>query len=78
MGCELLGLQAWVLNATIQENITLDSEVVDQRRYDRAVYSCALEPDLEMLPHGSETEVGERGVTISGECRHCTQLSRYP
>lgn len=27
---------------------------------------CALQPDLDMLPDGDATEIGERGITVSG------------
>ena len=29
-------------------------------------FRCALQADLDMLPHGDETEIGERGINISG------------
>ena len=32
----------------------------------KVVDACALRPDLEMLPAGDATEIGERGITISG------------
>jgi hypothetical protein len=30
------------------------------------LYQCALEPDLELFEAGDETEVGEKGLTLSG------------
>lgn len=30
------------------------------------IAACALEPDLAMLPAGDMTEIGERGVNLSG------------
>ena len=30
--------------------------------------ACSLEHDLEMLPHGENTEIGERGINLSGGC----------
>lgn len=35
-------------------------------RFQEVVRSCCLEHDLEMLPHGAETEIGERGINLSG------------
>jgi len=30
------------------------------------MYQCALERDLDLFEAGDETEVGERGLTLSG------------
>ena len=54
--------QAWILNATLKDNILFgraDNEVV----YKQAISACALEPDLEVLPGGDQTEIGEK-VTL--------------
>lgn len=56
---------AWIQNATARNNILFGREF-DQAKYDRVVHDCALEPDFEMLPNGDATEIGERGITISG------------
>ncbi len=36
-------------------------------RFDSIVQACCLEHDIEVLPHGVETEIGERGINLSGE-----------
>jgi ATP-binding cassette, subfamily C (CFTR/MRP), member 1 len=56
---------AWIQNATVRNNI-LFGKPFDQERYDRVIRNCALEPDFEMLPNGDATEIGERGITVSG------------
>lgn len=38
-------------------------------RYAAVIAACALEQDLAELPAGDETELGERGVNLSGGCR---------
>ncbi len=51
--------QAWIQNSTLKENIIFGQE----RRetwYQHVVEACALQPDLEILPAGDETEIGEK------------------
>jgi ATP-binding cassette subfamily C (CFTR/MRP) protein 1 len=33
---------------------------MDQVLYDRVIDACALRPDLEVLPAGDNTEIGEK------------------
>ncbi|KAF9577890.1 Multidrug resistance-associated protein 1, partial [Lunasporangiospora selenospora] len=48
--------QAWIINATLKDNILFD-KAFDQERYDRIVFASGLEPDLKMLPAGDQTEI---------------------
>jgi ABC-type multidrug transport system fused ATPase/permease subunit len=47
-------------------NNILFGNVNDQKRYDRIIKACSLEPDLAILPGGDETEIGEKGINLSG------------
>ena len=38
---------------------------------------CALGPDLHVLPSGDMTEIGERGINLSGEICHLTILYSF-
>lgn len=40
------------------------------------IKACALEPDLEMLPQGDATEIGERGITVSGGQKQRLNIAR--
>jgi ABC-type bacteriocin/lantibiotic exporter with double-glycine peptidase domain len=39
---------------------------MNQERYEKVIDACALRPDLNILPEGDETFVGENGITLSG------------
>ncbi|CAO3570405.1 unnamed protein product [Mortierella alpina] len=67
--------QAWIINATVRDNILL-GKPFDQEKYDRIVFSCGLVPDLEILPNGSETEIGEKGINLSGGQKQRVALAR--
>ena len=36
-------------------------------RLHEIIHACCLEHDLEMLPHGEDTEIGEKGINLSGK-----------
>jgi ABC-type multidrug transport system fused ATPase/permease subunit len=50
---------------TIRENI-LYGEEMDQGHYYDTIKLCELERDFEILPAGDLTEIGERGINLSG------------
>lgn len=41
--------QAWIQNATLQDNI-LFGMPMDRKRYNQVIAACALKPDIDMLP----------------------------
>ena len=51
--------QAWIQNATLKENIMFGQERKESW-YHRVMEACALLPDLEILPAGDSTEIGEK------------------
>lgn len=66
---------AWLVNANIRENI-LFAAPYDEARYKDVIIACALERDLEILDHGDETLVGEKGITLSGGQKQRISLAR--
>lgn len=56
---------AWIQNATVQENITFGKEL-DETRFNQVIEACSLRQDLDILAHGRFTEIGERGINLSG------------
>eukprot|EP01043_Picozoa_sp_COSAG02_P005380 COSAG02_NODE_145_length_34010_cov_7.359696_13_plen_980_part_00 len=67
--------EPWIINASVRENILMGAEF-DQRRYDTVVKACALEKDLRRMQHGDATELGERGLTVSGGQKLRVALAR--
>lgn len=65
----------FIQNATVKDNI-LFGEVFDQAKYDRAVEMCALTTDMKVLPFGDQTEIGERGINLSGGQKARVSLAR--
>lgn len=59
------GQQPWLLNGTIRDNI-LFGESYRPKRYEKIIETCALKSDIEMMPNGDLTLVGERGLNLSG------------
>ena len=56
--------QAWIQNASVRENI-LFGKVYNAQRYNAVLEACALKSDLELLPAGDNTEIGEMVRTFS-------------
>jgi len=57
--------EAWILTGTLQDNILFGSPL-DAQRLSRVLAVCCLEADVAQLPNGLETEIGEKGVNLSG------------
>ncbi|KAJ7732681.1 multidrug resistance-associated ABC transporter [Mycena metata] len=74
-GVSYAAQESWVLNDTIKNNILFNAPL-DEQRYRKVVYQCCLERDLELFDAGDETEVGEKGLTLSGGQKARVTLAR--
>ncbi|XP_077090598.1 ATP-binding cassette sub-family C member 9 isoform X1 [Siphateles boraxobius] len=67
--------KSWLLNATVEENITFGSPF-NKQRYKAVIDACSLQPDIDLLPFGDQTEIGERGINLSGGQRQRICVAR--
>ncbi|KAF7377873.1 ATP-binding cassette transporter [Mycena sanguinolenta] len=74
-GVSYAAQESWVLNDTIKNNILFNAPM-DIQRYKKVLYQCCLERDLELFDAGDETEVGEKGLTLSGGQKARVTLAR--
>ncbi|KAI0091755.1 metal resistance protein YCF1 [Irpex rosettiformis] len=65
----------WIMSATVRDNIVFSYEY-DEAFYNLVLDACALRPDLALMPNGDMTEVGEKGITLSGGQRARISLAR--
>lgn len=66
---------AWLQNASIRDNILFGLPFIESR-YKETLYACALDKDLEMFEDGDQTEIGEKGITLSGGQKARVSLAR--
>ncbi|CCH41464.1 Multidrug resistance-associated protein 1 [Wickerhamomyces ciferrii] len=65
----------WIMNASVKDNI-LFGHKFDESFYQKTIDACQLLPDLEVLPDGDETQVGEKGISLSGGQKARLSLAR--
>ncbi|KAI5956694.1 YCF1 [Candida theae] len=65
----------WIMNGTVKDNI-LFGHVYDAEFYKQVLKACALTVDLAILPKGDRTEVGEKGISLSGGQKARLSLAR--
>jgi ATP-binding cassette subfamily C (CFTR/MRP) protein 1 len=57
--------QPWIIAGTLRDNILFGLDY-DPVRYHQTLEGCALVEDISALPGGDLTELGERGINLSG------------
>ncbi|KAL2862511.1 putative ABC transporter [Aspergillus lucknowensis] len=65
----------WIENATVRDAI-LFGLPWNPARYDEVIYACALTPDLKIFPDGDKTDIGAKGINLSGGQKWRLALAR--
>ncbi|GFR20381.1 multidrug resistance-associated protein 1 [Trichonephila clavata] len=80
MGCikgnlAFVGEETWIQNTTLEKNIVF-LKPKDEKMYRKTLEACALLSDIDSLPAGDETEIGEKGVHLSRDQKLKIELAR--
>ncbi|KAF9438262.1 hypothetical protein BGZ76_008903, partial [Entomortierella beljakovae] len=67
--------QAWIMNDTLRANIVFGN-TYDPAYYQKTIEACCLQQDFDMLLGGDMTEIGERGINLSGGQKARISLAR--
>ena len=68
--------QAWIYNATVKENILFGLDY-NEERYNAAIDGACLRKDIDFqFAAGDQTEIGEKGVNMSGGQRQRLNIAR--
>ncbi|KAL9978312.1 hypothetical protein ACROYT_G015811 [Oculina patagonica] len=65
----------WIFSGTIRENI-LFGLPFDEEKFQNVIEVCSLTKDLSIFSNGDLTEIGQRGVTLSGGQKARVGLAR--
>ena len=65
----------WLQNASIRDNILFGLPYIESR-YKETLSACALDKDMSILEDGDRTEIGEKGITLSGGQKARVALAR--
>ncbi|OMJ12696.1 Multidrug resistance-associated protein 1 [Smittium culicis] len=65
----------WIMNASLRENIIFGTPY-NKEFYDSIIEACELVLDISLLPAGDQTEIGERGVNLSGGQKARVSMAR--
>jgi ABC-type multidrug transport system fused ATPase/permease subunit len=67
--------KAWIKNETVRRNIIFGSKY-EKSKYDQVIKSCSLIPDLNIMIGGDLTEIGEKGINLSGGQKSRISMAR--
>ncbi|EDQ85993.1 uncharacterized protein MONBRDRAFT_34017 [Monosiga brevicollis MX1] len=69
------GQSPWIFAGSLRDNILFDTPF-EAARYASVLEACALVADIAALPNGEDTEIGEKGVNLSGGQKARVALAR--
>ena len=67
--------QPWIQNGKLRDNVLFGQEF-DKQRYVETIMACQLEADLAIMPAGDLSEIGEKGINLSGGQKARVALAR--
>lgn len=82
---DLLTLRSWIgyvpqdhvlFSRTVKENILFGLDQATEEQLQEAIKLASFDQDIEMLPEGLETLVGEKGVALSGGQKQRISIAR--
>ncbi|EAS00380.2 ABC transporter C family protein (macronuclear) [Tetrahymena thermophila SB210] len=71
----LVNQKPWILNATVKDNIVFGFPF-DEEKYEQCVKYACLKSDFKVLADGDQTQIGEKGVNLSGGQKARVSLAR--
>jgi len=71
----------WIQNMSLRENVLFGATNSNKddtlnAAYEEAIEAAALLPDIAILPNGSDCEIGERGINLSGGQKARVSIAR--
>ena len=66
----------WIQNATLRYNITF-GKTLKKSIYNKVVGACALTHDMDTLAGGDMTEIGEKGINLSGGQKNTKIINHF-
>ncbi|PAV78537.1 hypothetical protein WR25_09567 [Diploscapter pachys] len=73
--CAFVPQQPWIQNVSLKDNILM-GKPYNKIIYDEVIEACALKADIDQLPSGDSTEIGEKGINLSGGQKARVALAR--
>ena len=67
--------EPWIFTASVRQNIIFGKPFIKEK-FHRVIKACSLEQDLKSLPDGEKTQIGEKGINLSGGQRARIGLAR--
>uniref|UniRef100_A0A183BM78 ABC transmembrane type-1 domain-containing protein n=1 Tax=Globodera pallida TaxID=36090 RepID=A0A183BM78_GLOPA len=65
----------WIQNKTLRGNVLFDAPF-NEEKYWQVLDACAMDADLKLLVAGDKTEIGEKGINLSGGQKARVALAR--